>query len=69
MTVQELIEELSCINPDATVRLAQQPSWPFEYSIGDIVEAADQDGLPTVFIGEGSQLDYLSSEACKELGW
>lgn len=36
MTVQELIEILEDSNPDAEVRFASQPSWPFEYSIADV---------------------------------
>jgi hypothetical protein len=40
MIVQELIEELRACDPEAEVRLAQQPSWPFEYSIGQIREVA-----------------------------
>ena len=40
MTVKQLIEELEgAENQDAEVRLAQQPTWPFEYSVGDVVEA------------------------------
>jgi hypothetical protein len=37
MTVAQLISELEEYNPDAEVRLAFQPSWPFEYGIGDVV--------------------------------
>jgi hypothetical protein len=33
VTVVELIEELEACDPDAEVRLAQQPAWPFEYAI------------------------------------
>lgn len=68
MTVEDLIYELQEMNPEAEVRLAMQPNWPFEYSIGDIVEVDFEDG-PVVYFGEGSQLDYLPGEACKELGW
>ena len=38
MTAAELIELLSGVDPDCEVRLAEQPSWPFEYSISDVVE-------------------------------
>jgi len=33
VTVVDLIEELEACDPDAEVRLAQQPAWPFEYAI------------------------------------
>jgi len=38
MTAQDLIELLSGVDPDTEVRIAEQPSWPFEYSINDVVE-------------------------------
>ena len=75
MTVEELICELQEMNPDAEVRLAQQPRWPFEYSIGDIVEVdledEDEEGEShqVVYLGEGSQLDYLPGQVSQELGW
>ena len=70
MTVGELIEELSSHDENAEVRLAMQPSWPFEYSISCVVVVeGDEDHLDTVFIAEGSQLNYLSEEARDILGW
>lgn len=65
MTINELIMELEQYDGDTEVRLAQQPNWPFEYSVGDIAEADDG----KVYIGEGSQLGYLSGEAREALGW
>jgi len=38
MTVQELIDILSDMNPDAEVKLAIQPSWPFQHGIDRVVE-------------------------------
>ena len=32
-TVSDLLEELQQFDPDAEVRLATQPSWPFEWSL------------------------------------
>lgn len=46
MTAAELIELLSGVDPDTEVRLAEQPSWPFEYSIAGVEEVkmgADQE--------------------------
>lgn len=36
MTVQDLLDLLDGVDPDTEVRLAHQPSWPFEYSIGTV---------------------------------
>lgn len=110
-TLQQLIDVLQDLqselgpNEDPVVKIAQQPSWPFEYSIGDVVmtdavnvmtraefdalsedeqeaanERADNDELVfidegeelperCVFIGEGSQLGYLSGGVSRQLGW
>jgi hypothetical protein len=38
MLVRDLIEELEQFDPDTEVRIAQQPSWPFEYGIDAIIE-------------------------------
>lgn len=75
MTLNELIDTLTDIRDsltdgDCDVRLAIQPSWPFEHSIGRValVENAEDTGT-TVYIGEGGQLGYLSADARAELGW
>lgn len=81
MTINEMIETLKDLaeefGEDAEVRLAQQPNWPFEYSIGGIVgvdlsedeEEEDDQKEKIVYIGEGRQLGYLSGCASSELGW
>jgi hypothetical protein len=69
MTVQELIEELNYVNSDAQIRFASQPNWPLEYSFSGPVEVGDEDGFPTVYLVEGSQLGYLPKEAKDEIGW
>ena len=85
MTVRELINLLEDYDENAEVRIAHQPRWPFEYSIGDVVAcagggeddddiddestAASDDAPPVVYIGEGDQLGYLPGSACRELGW
>ena len=38
MTVRELIDALQYFDENQEVRLAQQPNYPFEYSIDNIVE-------------------------------
>lgn len=59
--IEEAIEELG---KDAEVRIASQPRWPFENSVGGcaIVEGK-------LFLAEGSQIGYLSGEAREALGW
>jgi hypothetical protein len=71
VTVVDLIEELEACDPDAEVRLAQQPAWPFEYAIDrDHVAVEVQSGdEPVVYIGEGAQLGYLPETVRKQLGW
>ncbi|NLT34283.1 MAG: hypothetical protein GXX83_00050 [Gaiellales bacterium] len=39
MTAADLIELLEGVDPDTEVRIAEQPSWPFEYDISGVVEA------------------------------
>ena len=74
MTVADLIAELEFMNPDTEVRFASQPSWPFEYSIDDIVEVEvekrNTDETETVvYLAEGRQLGYLPGAAKNELMW
>ncbi len=85
MTVQDLINLLKRMDPDAEVRFASQPSWPFEYEINDVVEvqppnedeydddeeAPDlgDDPVAVVYLVEGSQLGYLPSHVKSEIGW
>lgn len=77
MNVAELIEILEDCDPETEIRLASQPKWPFEYSISNVVLAqpsVDLDefdgGDPrVVYIAEGTQIDYLSGDACEMLGW
>jgi hypothetical protein len=68
MTVAELIQELEYLNPEAEVRLAEQPRWAFEHGISQIAEA-EIEGEPVVYIAEGGQLGYLPSEAHEVLNW
>jgi len=72
VTVVDLIEELEACDPDAEVRLAQQPAWPFEYAIDRdhaAVQVQSGDDDPVVYIGEGAQLGYLPETVRKQLGW
>ena len=40
-TVGELIVALQDYDPDTPVRLATQPGWPFEYTLGGIALTPD----------------------------
>lgn len=67
MNISELIsvlEDFAEENPDANVKLAMQPNYPFEYSIGDIIKAGED-----IFLSEGHQIGYLKGEVRNELGW
>ena len=85
MQVRDLIEQLENMNPEAEVRFANQPSWPFENSI-DSVEAVKQaeltltekgeefyepvaDAPEIVYLAEGRQLGYLPGHVSQALGW
>ncbi len=62
LTVGELIEYLGDMGPETPVRLAFQPNWPLEYSVGRVVMS---DG--TCWIAEGGQVGYLPGGARQEL--
>lgn len=77
MNVGKLMEFLKDLPEDAEVRIAQQPSYPFEYSVADVVIiggplGANEDGEddePVVYLTEGSQLGYLPGKVSREIGW
>lgn len=64
MTVAELIELLERLDPEAQVRVATQPSWPFEYHISQVAETDD-----ACWIAVGDQVGYLPGDAQEALGW
>ena len=64
MTIEELIQELEGIDPELEISFASQPSWPFEYSIGGVVESNGK-----AWLVEGQQLGYLPGEVKDEIGW
>lgn len=41
MTVQELIDRLSEMDPGATVLMAHQPSWPLQFELRGIASGED----------------------------
>lgn len=67
MTVKELIPQLEEMNPNAEVRFAFQPNYPFEYRVCDkIVQTEDKS---KVFLADGGQVYYLSMEVAELLNW
>lgn len=65
MTLSELIEKLNEIQEehgDAEVRLAQQPSWPFEYSISDVIVESTND----FEVLSKDELEELDADELKE---
>lgn len=80
VTVAELIFVLDqvCEGEDrdsVEVRLAMQPNWPFEYTIGPgpditIVEIEENESQKKViYLPEGYQVGHLPTEAAVALGW
>jgi hypothetical protein len=67
MTVQELIEMLSELDPFAEVRLATQPSWPLEYELTGLL--AQDPAEQVVYLVQGGQLGYLPGDIATQLDW
>jgi hypothetical protein len=71
VTVTDLLHELEACQPDAEVRLAQQPAWPFEDAIdpGTAAVQVDLDATSVVNLGQGAQPGYLPEPVRHQLGW
>lgn len=75
--VGELITALQDYDPGTPIRLATQPGWRFEYTLGRVALSsndAEGDGTeptsdPVVWIAEGRQVGYLSEIARNSLEW
>lgn len=76
-TVGELLAALNRYDPATPIRLAQQPGYPLEYTLGRVActpEDAEGDGTaptdpPVVWIGDGEHVGQLSARAAEALGW
>jgi len=67
MTIRELIEELKyaaeLMDEDAEVRYAAQPSWPFEYSIRNVIimtKENKEEALKTEMKEEGKTSEEIN---------
>ena len=75
MTLGELKDEIEYllehegVSENASVLLAHQPNWPFEYSINSMAAIQDDSGNQTIYMEEGSQLGYLNDQAKEAIGW
>lgn len=69
LTVANLLEMLEDLPPETPVRMAQQPSWPFEYSIAEPVLVETEEDGPVLYLPERQQTRYLPGEVSAELGW
>lgn len=74
MTVQVLIDLLSAMDPDAQVRIAMQPLWPYEYTVDHVVTLPTDEGgaSRTVYLAGCASADVLPAGAAataEALGW
>ncbi len=58
---------LGVCDPDAEIRIATQPSWPFEYLLQAV--ALGVPGAPAIHLVTGEQLDSLPDPVRDEIGW
>jgi hypothetical protein len=64
-TVGDLKAELESFDDEMEVRFVSQPSWPFEYSVENIVHGDDMENEKyhgKVYLVEGSQIGYASKD-------
>ncbi|MFD9715832.1 hypothetical protein [Streptomyces sp. NPDC059076] len=69
LTVGELIDQLSALDREATVRLAVNPFFPMAHRIAGAVAARDENGRRLVFLADGDQVGHLPPEVAVQLTW
>jgi len=72
--VEKVLEAEGIDGRDIAVRLATQPSWPFEYDIDSISDAVNiaEEGKEkkyVVYLAEGYQIGYLPELGKEAFGW
>ena len=65
MTVSDLLDALSSLDPTTPVLLATQPAWPMLYDLE--VRTVLMEGA--LYLAAGEQLGYLDHDVANELGW
>lgn len=66
MTIGDLREIIQDIDDDVVIKIAEQPSWPFQYSVADIVFDEETNYL---WIVEGNQEKYLPGDIRQLINW
>lgn len=72
MTVRDLIEILEAEDPMSEIRLAIQPRYPLEYSVGEVTRLShpdEKDGErlpPLIYLTEGRHIGYAPEGAFGE---
>lgn len=72
MTVADLIQHLSEVDPSARVRLAINPFFPMAHKMGAVTMDTDQEGRPIVYLAEDAeavQYGYLPRPVAEALTW
>jgi hypothetical protein len=78
--VRAFLDDYSDLPDETPVRLAHQPSWPFEYALINPVVVPDvppredrpMDDLgpeAVVYLVEGAQTRYLPGQVADHIGW
>ncbi|MER5567203.1 hypothetical protein ABT083_13475 [Streptomyces goshikiensis] len=69
-TIGEIIDQLSAFDRDAVFRLAINPLFPMEHTVGSIVSTVDPQGRTVVYLAErGEQLGPLPKSVAVDLTW
>ncbi|MFJ7589515.1 hypothetical protein ACIQZO_19465 [Streptomyces sp. NPDC097617] len=69
-TVGEIIDRLAAFDRDAIVRMAINPLFPMEHTMGPIVSTEDPRGRTVVYLAEsGEQLGPLPKSVAVDFAW
>ena len=63
MTVAELIETLQGFEGNLEVRIANQPSYPFEHRISQVWQDEEDSEYKAVYLVDGGQIGYFTKRA------
>ncbi|WP_435059099.1 hypothetical protein [Streptomyces sp. bgisy060] len=69
-TARDIIDRLSTVDPDTPVRLAINPLFPLEHTIGEVIVTTDALGGTVVYVTEsGEQLGPVPPAVTVAVGW